>query len=157
MGTRPSLSNGLMNGSKTTNTNPCGLRSLTGSTELQAGLHTEASLNFPILFFLLITRDRALFQKSDNQTESNRLFVSEEGDLMSRKDVIIAILTTFCLTATIFMIFPTRSAQPYDPWADVSGTTPGEPDGTINMRDVTYEILRFNSFFSARFMSSFRR
>ena len=61
-----------------------------------------------------------MFQKSNNQIEGSLLFVSEEGDLMSRKDVIIAILPTFCLTATIFMIFPTRSAQPYDPWADVS-------------------------------------
>jgi prefoldin subunit 5 len=42
---------------------------------------------------------------------------------------------------------PIRSANlEYDPWADVDGPTSGVPDGTINMRDVTYEIVRFNSF-----------
>jgi len=65
---------------------------------------------------------------------------------MNKKDLIIAVLATFCLTATIFMIFPTKSAEPYNPWGDVSGPTIGEPDGTINMRDINYEILRFNTF-----------
>jgi hypothetical protein len=31
-----------------------------------------------------------------------------------------------------------------DPWADVSGPTPGQPDGTVNMRDIAYEVLHFN-------------
>jgi len=65
---------------------------------------------------------------------------------MNKKDMIIVALATFCLTSTLFMIFPTRSAEPYSPWADVSGPTIGEPDGTINMRDINYEILRFNTF-----------
>jgi len=65
---------------------------------------------------------------------------------MNKKDLIIAVLATFCLTSTIFMIFPTKSAEPYNPWADVSGPTLGEADGTINMRDINYEILRFNTF-----------
>jgi hypothetical protein len=68
------------------------------------------------------------------------------GDLMNKKDLIIAVLATFCLTATLFIILPSRSAEPYNPWADVSGPTIGEPDGTINMRDINYEILRFNTF-----------
>ena len=65
---------------------------------------------------------------------------------MNKKDLIIAILATFCLTATLFVILPSRSAEPYNPWGDVSGPTIGEPDGTINMRDINYEILRFNTF-----------
>ena len=65
---------------------------------------------------------------------------------MNKKDLFIVALTTFCLTATLFLILPSRSAEPYNPWADVSGPTMGEPDGTINMRDINYEILRFNTF-----------
>jgi hypothetical protein len=66
--------------------------------------------------------------------------------MVTRKDLIIAVLATFCLTATLFIILPSRSAEPYNPWGDVSGPTIGEPDGTINMRDINYEILRFNTF-----------
>ena len=65
---------------------------------------------------------------------------------MNKKDLIISVLATFCLTATLFIILPSRSAEPYNPWGDVSGPTIGEPDGTINMRDINYEILRFNTF-----------
>ena len=65
---------------------------------------------------------------------------------MNKRDLIIVALATFCLTATLFLILPSRSAQPYNPWADVSGPIMGEPDGTINMRDINYEILRFNTF-----------
>jgi len=60
------------------------------------------------------------------------------------KKLIIAILTTFCLT-TLLMIPFTRSTAPYDPWADVSGPTPGVPDGVINMRDIAYEVSLFNT------------
>jgi outer membrane protein assembly factor BamB len=77
------------------------------------------------------------------------LFFEEKGggDIMvTKKDLIIAVLATFCLTATLFIILPSRSAEPYNPWGDVSGPTIGEPDGTINMRDINYEILRFNTF-----------
>ena len=62
---------------------------------------------------------------------------------MNKKDMIIVALATFCLTSTLFMILPSRSAE-RDPWADVSGPTIGEPDGTINMRDINYEIQHFN-------------
>jgi len=62
---------------------------------------------------------------------------------MNKKDLVIVALATFCLTSTLFMILPSRSAE-RDPWADVSGPTQGEPDGTINMRDINYEIQHFN-------------
>jgi hypothetical protein len=65
---------------------------------------------------------------------------------LNKRDLVIVALATFCLTSTLFMILPSRSAEPYNPWADVSGPTMGEPDGTINMRDINYEILRFNTF-----------
>jgi len=65
---------------------------------------------------------------------------------LNKKDLVIVALATFCLTATLFTILPSRSAEPYSPWADVSGPTIGESDGTINMRDINYEILRFNTF-----------
>ena len=63
---------------------------------------------------------------------------------MNRKDLIVAVLATFCLTATLFVILPSRSAD-YDPWADVSGPIQGTEDGVINMRDISYEIQHFNA------------
>jgi hypothetical protein len=59
------------------------------------------------------------------------------GDTMAtRKDLIIAVLATFCLTTTLFMIIPTRSSPTtsqlgvYDPWVDIDG------DGQITIYDV---------------------
>jgi hypothetical protein len=55
---------------------------------------------------------------------------------MIRKDLIIAVLATFCLTATLFMIVPTRSASTqndglqYDPWKDTND------DGKIDIFDI---------------------
>ena len=63
--------------------------------------------------------------------------------MVTKKDLLIAVLATFCLTSTLFMILPSRSAE-RDPWADVSGLTVGEPDGKINFRDISYEITHFN-------------
>jgi len=65
-----------------------------------------------------------------------------------KKNMIVAIMITFCFTATLFMAIPIRSvnqstSQP-DPWADVSGTTPGVPDGITNMKDIAYEVAHFN-------------
>lgn len=40
---------------------------------------------------------------------------------MIRKDVIFAVLTTFCLCALVFSVTPIRSGPPYDPWADGEG------------------------------------
>lgn len=67
--------------------------------------------------------------------------------MVTKKVLLTSILTTSCLFSILFMTFPTRSSsEEYDPWADVSGPTIGEPDGTINMRDIQYEILHFNTF-----------
>jgi len=63
---------------------------------------------------------------------------------MNKKDLIIAVLATFCLTATLFVILPSRSAD-YEPWADVSSSVPGVEDGKINMMDIAYEISLFNT------------
>jgi len=63
---------------------------------------------------------------------------------LNKRDMIIVALATFCLTATLFIILPSRSAD-YTPWGDVSGPTVGESDGTINMRDIQYEIMLFNT------------
>lgn len=49
--------------------------------------------------------------------------------MATKKDVVIAILATFCLTSTLFMILPTRS-QEYDPWADLN------EDGIVDIFDV---------------------
>jgi hypothetical protein len=56
--------------------------------------------------------------------------------MVTKKDLIIAVLSTFCLTATLFVIMPTRSASTqdngleYDPWEDVNG------DGKIDILDI---------------------
>lgn len=66
--------------------------------------------------------------------------------MVTKKVLLASILTTLCLFSVLFMTFPTRSSSEiYDPWGDVSGPTIGEPDGTINMRDIQYEILHFNT------------
>jgi len=60
--------------------------------------------------------------------------------MTNRKDLVIAVLGTFCLTATLFMIVPTRSQSglnDYDTWTDVNG------DGTIDMADISISIDKF--------------
>jgi hypothetical protein len=60
--------------------------------------------------------------------------------MTKKKDLIIAILATFCLTATLFLIIPTTSQSPsgtYDSLADLNH------DGTINILDA---ILFANHF-----------
>jgi len=65
---------------------------------------------------------------------------------MNKKLLVLTILLTFSITATLFSITPTHSAtNPYNPWDDVTGPTPGISDGIINMRDINYLILRFNT------------
>jgi hypothetical protein len=54
---------------------------------------------------------------------------------MIKKDLIIAVLSTFCLTSTLFLVIPTRSSSnsfPYDPWVDLNG------DGKIDIYDITW-------------------
>jgi hypothetical protein len=51
--------------------------------------------------------------------------------MVTKKDLIIAVLATFCLTVTIFMVIPTRSStNPYDPWIDYND------DGQIGLSDL---------------------
>jgi hypothetical protein len=57
-----------------------------------------------------------------------------------KRDLIIAVLATFCLTATLFMILPAESSPAeYDPWADLND------DGTINILDVANVALVFGT------------
>ncbi len=66
---------------------------------------------------------------------------------MITKKALLIVLFTFCLSATLFVVLPAKSGTgTYDRWADVSGPIQGEPDGTINMRDINYLIQRFNTF-----------
>ena len=61
---------------------------------------------------------------------------------MIRRDVVIAILATFCLTATLLIVLPTRSsprAGEYDSWADIN------EDGKINMYDIGYTAQKFGA------------
>lgn len=51
--------------------------------------------------------------------------------MVNKKDLIIAVLATFCLTATLFMVIPTRSSPgEYDPWVDIND------DGKVNIADI---------------------
>ncbi|MGB9694165.1 MAG: hypothetical protein ACPLYF_04915 [Fervidobacterium sp.] len=52
--------------------------------------------------------------------------------MASKKDLIIAVLATFCLTATLFTVVPIRSQNTggYDPWKDLND------DGVIDSTDL---------------------
>jgi hypothetical protein len=84
--------------------------------------------------------------------------------MTSKKDLIIAVLITFCLTATLFTIIPTRSepGSSYDPWKDlnddgvvdstdlgmlgISWATTGDPTKYVLMTHPPYQVLRiFNN------------
>jgi hypothetical protein len=59
---------------------------------------------------------------------------------MVKKDLTTAVLLTFCLTAVLLTITPTRSAPEtgnYDPWCDVND------DGLINIFDVVAITSRY--------------
>jgi hypothetical protein len=58
---------------------------------------------------------------------------------MIRKDVIFAVITTFCLCALMFTVMPIRSGQPYDPWADL------DESGKIDMKDIASVASRFGT------------
>jgi len=60
--------------------------------------------------------------------------------LVMKKDLVIAVLATFCLTATLLMIIPTRSSpSEYDPWVDIND------DGKINIADIFYAAKAFGT------------
>lgn len=62
--------------------------------------------------------------------------------MVTKKDLIIVALATFCLTATLFTIIPTRSLSPsgtYDPWVDTND------DGAIDIYDALILASRFNT------------
>lgn len=64
------------------------------------------------------------------------------GDIMvTRKDLVIAVLSTFCLVSTLFMIVPTRSqtTHPYDPWIDT------DDDGDIDLYDAVELLTMYGS------------
>jgi hypothetical protein len=59
--------------------------------------------------------------------------------MVTKKDLIIAVLSTFCLTAALLVVLPTNSSSPYDPWADIND------DGKIDMRDISYDAKLFGT------------
>jgi len=63
--------------------------------------------------------------------------------MVIKKDLVIAVLSTFCLTATLFMIMPTRSSsaeRQYDPWGDYND------DGKISIGDIVSTISLFGTY-----------
>ena len=46
-----------------------------------------------------------------------------------RKDLVIAVLVTFCLTTTLFMVKASWSGGEWDPWVDI------KEDGTVDIYD----------------------
>lgn len=61
--------------------------------------------------------------------------------MITKRDLIIAVLLTFCLAVALFQILPisSQSASDYDPWYDVND------DGTIDMRDIGGVAIKFGS------------
>lgn len=49
--------------------------------------------------------------------------------MANKKDLVIAVLATFCLTAAFFAIMPVSSLGTYDPWLDIND------DGKIDLKD----------------------
>jgi len=60
---------------------------------------------------------------------------------MIRKDVIIAVVAIFCLTASLFMVATSKSqtGSEYDPWADYNA------DGIIDIFDIVPVALTFGT------------
>jgi len=63
--------------------------------------------------------------------------------MILKKDLIVAILATFCITAILFTAIPIRSAPTpaeYDPWIDTND------DGIINYEDLFNLASRYGTF-----------
>ena len=58
-----------------------------------------------------------------------------------RKDLVVAVLCTFCLSATLFAVIPTRSQTEsvYDPWYDLND------DGIIDILDVVLVTNKYGT------------
>jgi hypothetical protein len=58
-----------------------------------------------------------------------------------RRDVLIAVLVTFCLTSALFAVKPSGSlsSKQYDPWMDIND------DGRIDMRDIGQLCINFGA------------
>jgi len=60
----------------------------------------------------------------------------KNGGEKMKRNVIIAVLAMFCLTATLFMV---SSSLGYDPWADIN------EDGQIEIKDIAYSARLYGS------------
>jgi hypothetical protein len=58
---------------------------------------------------------------------------------MIKKDIVLAVLATFCLTVTLFLIVPVSSNGRYDPWLDYNA------DGKIDVRDIAPMAAAYGS------------
>ena len=62
--------------------------------------------------------------------------------MITKKNLVVAAIATFCLTITLFMVIPTRSSKEtnsYDPWLDVND------DGSINIIDISNLAILFGT------------
>jgi len=74
--------------------------------------------------------------------ENKSAKIMEVIRLASKKDLAIAVLITFCFTATLFMITPSSSQSSrheYDPWLDIND------DGKIDIVDIGEIALAFGT------------
>ena len=58
-----------------------------------------------------------------------------------RRDVLVAVFITFCITSVLFAVKPigSQTTVQYDPWADIND------DGKIDLKDIIYEIRLFGT------------
>lgn len=55
-----------------------------------------------------------------------------QGDVMvTKRDLIVSVVLTFCLTSMMFIIAETKSASPYNPWADINGDGKVDPEDLV--------------------------
>lgn len=59
--------------------------------------------------------------------------------MVTKKDLTIAVLSTFCLAAALLAVLPTKSSLPYDPWGDIND------DGKIDMKDISHDAKLFGT------------